>query len=110
MRVAYYAARWTDEMNTFGGKFFTLAGRPVAKSHGYHAPVGEDGGTFAGHWYTRRAEDGTMRKGQLGGIYLNDNRFGGQATYRDVPFVMTGGWVRLDENGGVAIAIVENCN
>jgi hypothetical protein len=110
VRVAFLALRWSDDDNDFHGSFYTLRGRPVAKTRGYYAPVGERGGTFAGLWTAPTGPSDGGRGGPIGGIYGNDHSFTGQATYDGLPFELNGGWARLDENGGIALATVENCN
>jgi hypothetical protein len=110
VRVAFLALRWSDADNDFHGNFYTLRGRPVAKTRGYHAPVGERGGTFAGQWAAPSTSSDELRGGPIGGIYDNDHSFTGQATYLGQPFELNGGWVRLDEDGGIALATVESCN
>ena len=108
-RVAYMAVRWRDDQNSYDAMFYSLSGRPAAGATGYHAPVGEDGGTFAGHWKSRVVDDTTNRSGPMGGIYESDGELSGQATLDGVPFELTGGWIRLDGQGGVALALVEYC-
>jgi len=108
-RVAYMAVRWMDEQNSYNAMFYTLNGRPAAGASGYHAPFGEDGGTFAGHWRSITVEDSRHRAGPMGGIYESDGELNGQVTLGDVPFELTGGWVRMGEEGGFALALVEYC-
>ena len=108
-RVAYLGLRWFDEDTRFQGRFYALDGQPLAKTRGFFAPVGDDGGTFTGRWSSPAPAGTPRRAGPLGGLYYSDHSFEGQATYDGIPFEVTGGWVRTHSQGGIALAIVEHC-
>jgi len=108
-RVAYLGVRWKDASHRFKGTFYSLDGVAIAATKGNFAPVGEDGGTFAGPWARVAVDIAGSMDGPMGGIYLHDGTFFGAATYLSHQFPMRGLWERTSRFGGYGIAVVLDC-